>query len=477
MTEPAQDAMMSHYQRLSPRERDELQVIGMVWNNVQRSPRDAARIVEECLQAGLEAKHFARESHRTLWGWLVEAFQAGRPLGWETLTAGRKYPPQWNVEICDIIVNSPVAESAIFHANRIIAMSQAEVVAGKAQDFARAILSRDPDEPADVADMTGKAFDDMLAIKAVNPGRVIMIEESAMATLDEIEAAMIAKASGESRMIKTGLAAFDAKYGGLNKQGFHVLGARPGVGKTTVAINIALGAARSGSRVLFFTHEMGHTELTTKMISHGAGLPASIMRRGEIMGELDTAKFQRGTLAIRDLPMAIDDKSMPDWPMVERRIRQHAKSYKLALVVIDYIQQLTAAGENQKWISRVQELTHITSCIKSLSQELGIAILGCAQLNREAEKSTASTPTLSMLKDCGSLEQDADIVMFIHRGGDEDEPTQLIVEKHRHDEAGVSFPLDVQMAYSRVTTAGEGTRIMRRRKEKDSKFASSLNKV
>ena len=240
MTVPAQDAMMSHYQRLSPRERDELQVIGMVWNNVQRSPRDAARIVEECLQAGLEAKHFARESHRTLWGWLVEAFQAGRPLGWETLTAGRKYPPQWNVEICDIIVNSPVAESAIFHANRIIAMSQAEVVAGKAQDFARAILSRDPDEPADVADMTGKAFDDMLAIKAVNPGRVIMIEESAMATLDEIEAAMIAKASGESRMIKTGLAAFDAKYGGLNKQGFHVLGARPGVGKTTVAINIAI---------------------------------------------------------------------------------------------------------------------------------------------------------------------------------------------------------------------------------------------
>jgi replicative DNA helicase len=188
------------------------------------------------------------------------------------------------------------------------------------------------------------------------------------------------------------------------------------------------------------------------------------MRRGEITTEYDMAAYKKGFNAISDLPIAIDDKSMPDFNQVERRIRQQAKSYKLSLVIIDYIQQLIIPGE--KWLSRVQELTQITGRIKALSQELKIAILGCAQLNREAEKSSGGTPTLSMLKDCGSLEQDADIVMFVHRQDDDDMTMQLLVEKHRHDEAGVAFPLDMEMAFSRVKTAGEPGKIERRRAPK-----------
>lgn len=455
------DAMANYYQGLSVREKDELQIVGMVWNNGYNQSA-AAKIVEECLDAGLLAEHFVRESHKVFWGWIVEAYQSGRPITWEATTAGKNYPPMWNVEICDIMVNSPISESAVYHANHIIALSQAERVAKKATELAEAVMGRNPDEPADVAELAAKTWDDLIAVKAVNSGRAVLIQEALATTTNEIEAAIIAKSSGDSNLIKTGLDAFDRKYGGLNRQGFHVLGARPGVGKTTVAINIALGASRSGSRVLFFTHEMSHTELATKMISHGAKLSSNRLRRGDIDPVIDMPGFKRGFLSVADLPIAIDDKSMPDWNAVERRIRQHAKSYKLSLVVIDYLQQLTCSGE--RWHSRVQELTHITGRIKSLSQELRIAILGCAQLNREAERSTAGTPALSMLKDCGSLEQDADIVMFVHRA-DDDDTTQLLVEKHRHDEAGVSFALDMDLAFSRVSTSGGAMKISRNRQK------------
>jgi len=457
----SQDAMASYYQGLPQREKDELQIVGMVWNN---GPREASRIVEECLGAGLSPDHFQRESHRTFWGWIVDAFQSGRPLGWEAVTAGKVYPPIWNVEIVDILVNAPVAQSAVYHANHIIALSQAEAVARKANELAANVASLNPDEPKDVSSLAAKTWDDLLTVKAVSGGRTVLLQESLEAATEELERAIKAKASGESLLIKTGLGEFDAKYGGINRQGFHVLGARPGVGKTTVAINIALGAARSGSRVLYFTHEMGHTELTTKMISHGSRISSNRMRRGEFGEGSDMEAFKEAIISLRDLPVAIDDKSMPDWNVVERRIRQHAKSYKLSLVIVDYLQQLSCPGE--RWNSRVQELTHITGRIKALSQELKIAVLGCAQLNRDAERTGAVVPTLSMLKDCGSLEQDADIVMFVHRGT-EDEPTQLLVEKHRHDEAGVSFPLEMELAFSRVKTTGDAGKIIRRR-QKDS---------
>lgn len=458
------DAMANYFRSLSPRERDELQIVGMVWNN-SMWPREAAQIVEDCLQAGLAPEHFVRESHRQFWSWIVDAFQAGRPLGWESITAGKTYPPIWNVEICDIMINSPVAQSAVYHANHIIALAQAEAVARKATELASTVINRDPEEPSDVSELAAKTWDDLLAVKAVSAGRAVVLQESLLSATDEIEAAIRAKDAGDSLLIKTGLAAFDAKYGGLNRQGFHVLGARPGVGKTTVALNITLGAARTGSRVLYFTHEMSHTELTTKLISHGGGISSNRMRRGEMGGEGDMARFKKGVIDVRDLPIAIDDKSMPDWNSVERRIRQHAKSYKLSLVVIDYLQQLTCPGE--RWLSRVQELTHITGRIKALSQELRIAILGCAQLNRDAEKSVSGIPALSMLKDCGSLEQDADIVMFVHRG-DENENQQLLVEKHRHDEAGIAFPLEMDLAFSRVSSSHDPHKIERRKKTQDS---------
>ena len=465
------DAMQNYFNSLTPREQDELQIIGMVWNNSHR-PLDAHGIVKDCVEAGLTAEHFVRASHKKFWEWTVDAHEAGRPLDWEPITAGKSFPSEWFVEILDIKVNSPITESALYHARHIIALAQAETVSLRAMELARAAAKYDPSNPEEITALASQGWDDLLAVKAVSPGRVVMISESMQAAYGEIEAAQIAKDAGASVMISTGITGFDQKYGGLNRKGFHVLGARPGVGKTTVAINIALAAAKSGSRVLFFTHEMGHTELSKKIISHGGSISANRLHKGDV-GTDDVPRLKRGIMAAIDLPIGIDDKSMPDWRMVEKRIRQHARSYKLSLVVIDYLQQLTCSGE--RWNSRVQELTHITGKIKSLSQELEIAVLGCAQLNREADKtgSGGTVPTLSMLKDCGSLEQDADIVMFIHRAEDEEDGySELLVEKHRHDQAGLSFRLKTDLGFSRITSAGSGEKIIRKRKAKMDPTAS-----
>lgn len=472
------DSMAKSFLRLTPREQDELQIIGMVWNNGANN-RDAAKIVEECLEVGLRPEHFYRESHKFFWEAIVESYEAGRPLTWEAILAGKKLKAHWPVEICDILVNAPLAESAVWHANHIIALANAEKIAVKASDLASAVLKRDADNPQELSDFAATTWDQLVAVDAVKTGRVNLLYDSINQTIDEIEEAIKNKMAGENNLIKTGLQSFDQKYGGINRQGFHILGARPGVGKTTVALNIAIGAATAGNRVLYFTYEMAHTELTTKLISQRSGIPSNKMRRGEF-DEVHTAgKFAEGARKISNLPIGIDDKSMPDWNIVERRIRQHAKSYKLSLVIIDYIQQLTCPSE--KWMSRVQELTYITGRIKSLSQELRIAILGCAQLNREAERSAVSYPTLSMLKDCGSLEQDADIVMFVHRGDDDENSNEglethcdLIVEKHRHDQAGIVFPLKMNLSRSLVTTNGDWSKLVRRKKE-DAKPSDSFS--
>lgn len=135
--------MENYFNSLTPREQDELLIIGMVWNNSHR-PLDAHGIVKDCVEAGLKPEHFVRESHKKFWTWTVDAHEAGRPLDWEPIVAGRSFPSEWFVEILDIKVNSPITESALYHARHIIALAQAESVSVRAMELARAVAKYDP---------------------------------------------------------------------------------------------------------------------------------------------------------------------------------------------------------------------------------------------------------------------------------------------------------------------------------------------
>ncbi|MBS6861647.1 MAG: replicative DNA helicase [Hydrogeniiclostridium sp.] len=259
------------------------------------------------------------------------------------------------------------------------------------------------------------------------------------------------------RGIPTGIKELDETITGLNKTDFILLGARPGMGKTSFALNIARHAAvKAGRTVAFFSLEMGKEQLCSRLLSTEALVGGTKMRTGKLENDEWVRLVEAGDILSR-ANIYLDDTPSITVPEMKAKLR---RLRTVDLVIIDYLQLMTGASRRNDG-NRVQEISEITRSLKIMAKELNIPVLTLSQLARDSEKRTNHRPVLSDLRDSGSIEQDADIVLFLYREdyySSENEPGQetdrnsgeCIVAKNRHGEAK-TVPLHWQGEFMRFT--------------------------
>ncbi len=217
----------------------------------------------------------------------------------------------------------------------------------------------------------------------------------------------------------------DKSISGLHHSDLIIIAGRPAMGKTTLAMNIAFNAANailSGRAnnhykgvVAFFSLEMSTPQLATRILSSQTKIPATAIRAGSLSDE-EFLKMSQYAKAIAQAPLVIDDMAGMSVPMIRTRARRLARKYGgIALIVIDYLQLIMSPGGNKRNENRVQELSEITRGLKMLAKELDVPVIALSQLSRNVEMRDDKRPQLADLRESGSIEQDADIVMFTYR--------------------------------------------------------------
>ncbi|GHT45620.1 replicative DNA helicase [Bacteroidia bacterium] len=304
------------------------------------------------------------------------------------------------------------------------------------------------DESEDIEDTIAKLNDDIEAIQEVMVGKneINHIAEVAKESIDKMYVRIKDKRNGITAGIPTGFRYLDFFTNGWQKEKLVILAARPAVGKTSIAIKFAKAAATHGTPVAFFSLEMGCTELTDKMIVAQANINADRYASGEIqMPEWSRAETTATELS--KLPIYIDDNSKATVPSIVNRARLLKKQNKCGMVIIDYLQLVTPASKFGK--TREQEVSEMSRQLKVAAKELKIPFIVLCQMNREIESARGREPQLSDLRESGSIEQDADIVIFINRPGMHveelrDKKTgqmlnnylELLIKKHRGGKLG-----------------------------------------
>ena len=235
------------------------------------------------------------------------------------------------------------------------------------------------------------------------------------------------KREGHVSGLTTGLRDLDAKMGGLHQSDFVVLAGRPGMGKSSLAMKIAYGAAKALRHearatdpnalakkcVAVFSLEMSAEQLATRLLSEESLVSSDRIRRGDI-SQRDFDKFVQVSREIASLPIEIDDTPAITLSALRTRARRLKRTKGLSLIVVDYLQLMRpAAGTRPE--SRVMEIGQLTQGLKAIAKELSVPVLGLSQLSRAVEAREDKRPQLSDLRESGTIEQDADVVMFIYR--------------------------------------------------------------
>src|SRR6201747_2036547 len=233
---------------------------------------------------------------------------------------------------------------------------------------------------------------------------------------------------GKLSGVATGLRDLDSKMGGLQRSDLIIVAGRPGMGKTALATNIAYNVAKAhqaelqadgtkksvnGGIVGFFSCEMSAEQLATRILAEQTGVSSSLIRRGGIT-QTEFDKIRDYTIELQHLPLYVDETGGLSISQLTARARRLKRQKGLDLIVVDYIQLLQGSGKRGN-DNRVQEVTEITTSLKALAKELNIPVIALSQLSRQVESRDDKHPQLSDLRESGSIEQDADVVLFVYR--------------------------------------------------------------
>ena len=271
-----------------------------------------------------------------------------------------------------------------------------------------------------------------LAEKGTFNSSLIKFDDAMKQTIEMASAAY--KNEGGIVGVPTGLRDLDDRLGGLHQSDLIIIAGRPSMGKTSLATNIAFNAAQniqeSGAKssVAFFSLEMSSEQLSTRIISEQARIGSNDIRRGRISDE-QFDQFLETSKNISELPLFIDETPAISIAAMSNRARRIKRLYGLNLIVVDYIQLMRGSYNNKD--GRVQEISQITQGLKAIAKELSVPVLALSQLSRQVEQRDDHKPQLSDLRESGSIEQDADVVMFVYREGyylQRKEPREATVE-------------------------------------------------
>lgn len=388
----------------------------------------------------IAANDFYDRKHRQIFGAMVKLYQKHSPI--DMLTVSNELKSQGILDeaggveyLSDLTNYVPSAAHAVEYA-RIVREAAVRRNLTKAGEKI-ADLAYKTDE--DVESILSQAEADLYSVSEDSQQNEMVGLESLLSDAFE-KMTYLHQNKDKLRGVQTGFKDLDKMTAGLQKSDLIILAARPAMGKSTLAQNIAYNVAmREKKTVLFFSLEMSNSQVVDRMISEASGVDSWNIRTGNLTQE-DFSRISDAMGEMSEIPLKFEDK--PGMTVMEMKTKAQREAHKgeLGLIVIDYLQLMR--GSRNFGDNRVQEISDISRGLKLLAKELDVPVLALSQLSRSVEARPDKRPMLSDLRESGSIEQDADIVMFVYREDyynpdtDRKHITDLIIGKHRNGPVG-----------------------------------------
>lgn len=389
----------------------------------------------------VKSSDFYDKRHKTIFGAMINLFEHHKPVDLLTLTDQLKKKDQLD----DIGGPAYLTELTNYVPTAAHATTYAEMVAQKA--IRRRLIKASADitelgyqEDHSVQELLEQAEKELFSVSDQSLKQdLVSVETILLENFDRLEE--LHKNKGSIRGLKTGYRDLDNMTAGLQRSDLIILAARPAMGKTTLVTNLAYNVATINKQaVLFFSLEMSKEQLIDRMLADVSGVDAWNIRTGNLSDD-DFKKLSEASGEIAEAPIFIDDT--PGLTVLEMRTkaRRAAHSAPVGLVIVDYL-QLMSSSSNRNDGNRVQEVSEISRGLKLLARELNVPVIALSQLSRSVESRNPQIPQLADLRESGSIEQDADIVMFIYREAyynpdtERENITDLIIAKHRNGPTG-----------------------------------------
>ncbi len=388
----------------------------------------------------LQPEDFYLRANRDIFETIYHMFIYSRPIDGVTVAGEMERNGVYNDNTRDYLVQlmdvTPTSANVMEYVKIVLDKSLMRQVAAAAGSITAMVQEGN----GDAGDMLESAEQKVYAIRrgrsAQNMVTVSMVLQDVMNHLAELTA------SGGKTLpgLSTGLSAVDAKINGLNKSDLLLLAARPGMGKTSMALNVALSAAKeSGKTVAIFSLEMSREQLVTRLIASEGLVENTRLVTGNLR-ESDWQRIAEAASSLSRMDIRIDDNPLLTVADMNAKCR---RLENLGLVVIDYLQLMTSAGgKGYSAETRQQAVSDISRMLKIMAKELQVPVLCLSQLSRANEKRDDKRPMLSDLRESGAIEQDADIVLFLYRDdyynsdSEKRNVAECIVAKNRHGETG-----------------------------------------
>ncbi|WBP92180.1 replicative DNA helicase [Kitasatospora cathayae] len=386
--------------------------------------------------AMLKPADYYRPAHELIHSVILDLFTAGEPadpitVADELTKRGELVRAGGASYLHTLVTTVPTAANAEYYAQIVHerAVLRRLVGAGTAIASMGYAAEGEVDEVVAAAQAELAKVDDVRAEE-----EILKVEDTIGATFALME--NIASRDKDVHGVPTGFADLDALTNGLQPGQFVIIAARPAIGKSTLALDMARHAAiRAGVPTTLFSLEMTRDELTMRMLSAEARVGLHLMRNGHLT-DADWDRLAAVTPSINAAPLFIDDSPNLSAVQIRAKARRQQQRHGLGLVVIDYLQLMQNGGRRAE--NRQQEVSEISRNMKLLAKELNVPVVALSQLNRGPEQRTDKTPMASDLRESGSLEQDADVVILLHREDayDKESPrageADMIVAKHRN---------------------------------------------
>ncbi len=386
---------------------------------------------------------FYSDKHRHVWNAIIELTQRGSPIDLVSVSTqlndkGQLESIGGSSEISALVESVPSAANIAYYADIVYKKYQLRSLIEAAENIVHSAFTDTEDSIDAVLDQAEKKI---FSVTTNNKAqRYTSIRDSLKETWEELS--RVHDNDGAMRGVPTGFSGLDNKLSGLQKSDLVILAARPSMGKTTLALDIARNAAVHGNvPVVIFSLEMSTPQLVTRMLATEARVDGWKLRTGKLDDADAFARIRDALDRLSKAPIYINDEPGNSTNRMKSFARRIKSEHGLGLIVVDYLQLMTAG---KAYDSMVNQVTEISRSLKSMARELDVPVLALSQLSRAVE-TRGGRPKLSDLRDSGSIEQDADVVMFIHRDDkgvenelhdNEQTETTIMISKHRNGPVG-----------------------------------------
>jgi len=391
----------------------------------------------------LKPEDFYRQKHTLIYEAILDLFEKHIPVDVLTITESLekkgKFKEVGGASYLATLANSVPSSAHVANYARIVADKAAlrRLIASAAEieQLAYSSLEGELDKILD------KAESILFSVsKKYTSDNFVLLKDALEESFERID--RLHREKDALRGVPTGFADLDNILSGLQKSDLIVLAARPSMGKTSLALNVAeYAAVEENIPICIFSLEMSKDQLIDRLLSTRSRVDSWKLRTGNL-SEDDFKSIGRAMGILSEAPIYIDDTPAISVMEIRTKARRLLAENKIGLVIVDYLQLMEGRGAPSSEINRVQEISDISRALKSLARELNIPVLAISQLSRAVEQRSPQIPQLSDLRESGSIEQDADVVIFIYREGYYDRDSErkniadILVKKHRNGPVG-----------------------------------------